>query len=151
MTDFATIAPYLWWTMLLASTAIILHDLASKAFAGKPSDLSTKKVPLPVPDTPLMLAARDSITRNIELSSTGFQREAADAILGIALAAHGSALTRIPERNRDMLDELFNDAELKEFVEMSSAQSIRRIDRMRMRQELERTYTMLERAERLYK
>ena len=150
MTDFGTIAPYLWWTMLLASTAIILHDLASKAFAGKPSRSSTKKVP-PVPDTPITLAARDSITRNIELSSTGFQREAADAILGIALAAHRSALTRIPERKRDMLDELFNDAELKEFVEMSSAQSIRRIDRMRMRQELERTYTMLERAERLYK
>jgi len=149
VTDFATIAPYLWWTMLLASTAIILHDLASKAFAGKPSSLSTKKAP-PVTDMPLMLAARDSITRNTALSSTGFQREAADAILRIALAAHRSALTRIPERKRNMLDELFTDAELKEFVEMSSTQAIRRIDRMRIKQELERTYSMLERAERLY-
>jgi len=151
MNNFATLAPYLWWIMLLASTAIILHDLASKVFAGKPSNVNAapKKTPR-VQDAELTLA-RDSIKRNIEVSSTGFQREAADAILGIALAAHGLPLTKIPERKRDMMDKLFSDIEIREFVEMGSGQTLKKIDRRMLAKELKRTYTILERAERLYK
>ncbi len=134
----------------MASTAIILHDLANKAFAGKPSDKNVMpNKPPHNSDQPLTTG--DLIERSIEISSTGFQREAAEAIVAIALSAKMLPLTKIPETKRDMMNQLFVDAELREFVEMNSGQTPKKIDRRNLKQELELTYKMLERAERLFK
>jgi hypothetical protein len=151
MSDFATLAPYLWWTMLLASTAIILHDLASKLFAGKPSNNAPSNNTQRAQKISRTLPARDLINRPIEISSTGFQKEAADAILAMALAAHMSPLTKIPERQHEMMEQLFRDVEIRQFIEMNSGQTLKKIDRKELKQELTRTYMMLERAERLYR
>lgn len=152
MSDFATLAPYLWWTMLLSSTAIILHDLASKLFAGKPTNNSAPpNNPQRAQRTDQTLPARDLIGPTIEISSTGFQKEAADAILAMALAAHMSPLTRIPERQHEMIEQFVSDLEIRQFIAMNSGQTLRKIDRKELKEELTRTYMMLERAERLYR
>lgn len=150
MNNFAALAPFLWWLMLLSSTAIILHDLASKAFSGKPY--------IALPDKPARrqtaytpLASAESIRRSIEISSTGFQREAAEVILSAALSAKNSPLTKIPETKLVMMDQLFSDTELREFVRTNSKQTPKLIDKKILKQELERTYRMLQRAEMLFK
>jgi hypothetical protein len=150
MNDFATLAPFLWWVLLLASTAIILHDLANKVFVATPSDknLMPNKPPQ---DVHQPLTTGDLIKRSIEISSTGFQREAAEAIVAMALSSKRFPLTKIPETKPDMMNQLFVDAELREFIEVNSWQTPKKIERGKLKQELELTYKMLERAERLFK
>lgn len=150
ISDFAGIASFLWWTMLLASTAIILHDLASRAFANNSSDVNARpNRPARVANVDETHTMGDSIRRSLEMSFTGFQREVAETILSTALAARGSPLTKVPEAKRDMLDQLFSDTELKEFVQTHSIQSPKKVDRRNLKKELERTYMMLDKAERL--
>lgn len=150
MNNFAALAPFLWWTMLLSSTALILHDLATIAFAGQ-----STRIPKPhgahVPNADETSTTDDLIRRSIEISSTGFQKEAAEAILATALSAKSLSLRKVPEEKLDMVNELLNDPELREFVQVNSKRTTKRIDRENLKRELERTYRMLERAERLFK
>ncbi len=150
MNNFAAIAPFLWWTMLLSSTAIILHDLATIAFAGKPTQIP-KPHRAQGPNTDGTPTTNDLIRRSIEISSTGFQKEAAEAILAAALSVKSLPLRKIPEEKLDMVGELLNDPELREFVQVNSKRTTKKIDRKNLKMELERTYMMLEKAERLFK
>ena len=149
MNNLAALAPFLWWLMLLTSTAIILHDLAGKAFSGKPYTASPNKPTRRQTNAPPTTG--ESIMISIEISSTGFQREAAEAILSVALSARGSPLMKIPETKRDMIDQLFSDTELREFVQANSKQTPRLIDKRTLKQELERTDRMLQNAEMQFK
>jgi hypothetical protein len=149
MNNFAAIAPFLWWTMLLSSTAIILHDLATLAFTGQ-----SNQIPKPLrahgPNAGETPTTKDLLKRSIEISSTGFQKEAAEAILEAALSAKNFPLKKIPEEKLDMVNELLTDPELRDFVQVNSKRTTRKIDRNNLKTELEHTYKMLEKAERLF-
>ena len=152
MADFAATASFLWWIMLLASTAIILYDLAEKAFSKKPIDRIDLRRNRTSRETNVDVESiADSIQRSVEMSYAGFQKEAAQTILAAALAAKGSPLTRIQESRHEMLDLLISDSELKKFIRTYFIQNPRKIDRKNLKKELERTNLMLTTAERLFR
>jgi hypothetical protein len=151
MIGLAALAPFLWWIMLLSSTAIILHDLATVAFAGKSTQMIMKPMRTHTQNASEIRRTNDSVRQSIEISSTGFQNEAAAAILEIALSAKSSPLTKIPDSKLDMVSELLSDPELKEFVQANSKRTTAKIDKRNLKSELIRTYGVLERAERLFK
>jgi hypothetical protein len=151
MNELAALAPFLWWIMLLSSTAIILHDLATRAFAGESTHMISKPIRAPVQVARETATTNELISRSIEISSTGFQKEAAAAILEAALSARSSPLTKIPDSKLPMVSELLNDTELEDFIQVNSTRTTTKIDKKNLKRELERTYSMLERAERLFK
>jgi hypothetical protein len=151
MTGLAALAPFLWWIMLLSSTAIILHDLATIAFGTQPSQTNVRAIRTRARDAVQSMRTNDLGRQKIDLSSTGFQKEAAATILEIALAARNSPLTKIPDSKLDVVDELLSDPQLKEFVRTNSKRSTQKIDKKNLKNELIETYSMLERAERIFR
>jgi hypothetical protein len=137
--------------MLLSSTAIILHDLASIAFAGQSGQMTVRPTRTGAQVARETTPTKDIIRQTIEISSTGFQKEAAEAILEIALSAKSSPLNKIPDSKLDMVGELLSDPELREFVQANSKRTTMKIDKRNLKSELIRTYSVLERAERLFK
>ena len=153
MTDLTAAASFLWWITLLATTGIILYDLAEIEFAKRSIVRPTRRRKQRNEGTGRdeFESLANSIRQNVETSNTGFQKEAAQVILTVALAVKGSPMTKLPKSRLDeMLDQLIPESALKQFVRKHYAQNPQKIARKNLRKEIEQTNLMLTTAERLF-
>jgi hypothetical protein len=148
MTALSELTSFLWWLMLLSTTAIILHDIGS-------SILPKTSREVPRLQTKVFGTREDEVTvfmrkirRGLQRPSNfrAFQREAAQTIVQAALAARGMSITRIPESRPELLRQILKDPELIHLVEESDSRSAQ-VQRGRMLAEFNRVIALLEKAE----
>ena len=148
MTALSELTSFLWWLMLLSTTAIILHDIGSsilpKTSRERPR-LQTKVFGTKEDEVAVFMR---KIRRGLQRPSNfrAFQREAAQTIVQAALAARGMSITRIPESRPELLQQILKDPELVHLVEESESKSAQ-VQRGRILAEFERVITILEKAE----
>ena len=148
MTALSELTSFLWWLMLLSTTAIILHDIGS-------SILPKTSREGPRHQTRAFGTREDEVTvfmrrirRGLQRPSNfrAFQREAAQTIVQAALAAKGMSITKIPESRPELLQQILKDPELIHLVEESESKS-GEVQRGRMLTEFNRVIAILEKAE----
>lgn len=142
----------LWWLMLLSATALILHDIGVGI------------LPAPRPKPPVVASkgkrevedelerVERRITRALQRPSSfrALQKEVAQSITQLALAANGQTISRIPASRPDMIHEVLRDSELARFVEDQLSATDSRAPSLTRNQtitELNRTIMALEKAE----
>jgi hypothetical protein len=147
VTALSELTSFLWWLMLLSTSAIILHDIGSTILPKTREEgprLQTKSFGTKEDEiTVFMKKIRRGLQRPPNFRA--FQREAAQTIVQAALAGKGMSITRIPESRPELLSQVLKDPELVRFVEESD--SGKEVQRGRMLAEFNRVIGILEKAE----
>ena len=149
MNAFSELTSLLWWLMLLSATALILHDVGVGILPApqlKPALASTRKRE----EEDELERVERRITRALQrpASFRALQKEVAQSITQLALAANGQTISRIPESRPDMIHEILGDSELARFVQdQISLTRVPSLTRDQTITELNRTIMVLEKAE----
>jgi len=146
-----------WWLMLLASTGIILHDIAEASSSSKSlarPTLTPRPRIISSEDESITIARR--IRRGLDRPSNFalLQRDIAQSIWQLAAAIHGQVGGTARKPDREMIERYIGDRDVSRYVEdnlTGQPHGAARITRGEMLEEFRKTVIVLERAESVLK